>query len=241
MGSLGEFLRSRRDRIGPTDVGLPAGVGRRQTPGLRRAELAALAGVSVDYYIRLEQGKDTNPGPAVLDALASALRLNEQERAHMDRLTRPTAKAEAAAVVRPGLSQLLETVRPAPAFVLDPIGTILAANAEGWQLMPGVNASGRNMIRYVFTHPAARDLYVTWQEVAEDCVADLRNAVGQDALVAELLATSADFAKLWRHYDVRVNGGGRRTFRHPDLGLVELTSEVLTAVDGQRLLVFQTC
>jgi transcriptional regulator with XRE-family HTH domain len=253
-GALGEFLRNRRGRIGPTEVGLPAGTTRRQTPGLRREELAALAGVSVDYYIRLEQGRDTNPGAAVLDALASALRLDDDERAHLHSLarnaaSRATPRAPRAATARAGLLQLLETVRPTPAYVLDPTSNILAANPEGLQLMAGLDAwplARRNVVRYVFTHPAAQKVFVSWRRMAEDCVAHLRTVAAADpgspelaALVTELSATSADFAQLWQHYDVRVKSGSRRTFHHPAVGQFELTSEILTGVDGQRFVAFQ--
>src|SRR5919204_4229842 len=204
-GALGAFLRSRRARIGPTEVGLPPGTGRRQTPGLRREELAALAGMSVDYYIRLERGKDTNPGAAVLDALASALRLDEDERMHLHSLARNAAgraPAPAARVSqpRPGLLQLLETVRPTPAYILDQVSNVLAANSEGNQLLVGIDAwprTRRNLIRYVFTHSAARDVFVSWRSMSEDCVAHLRTVAAADpnspdlaALVTELSAAS---------------------------------------------------
>jgi hypothetical protein len=133
--------------------------------------------------------------------------------------------------------------------VLDETSNILAANPEGIQLMAGLDAwpaARRNVIRYVFTHPAARDLFVSWPEIATDSVADLRSAAAAHpgspeltALVTELTAASAEFARLWQHYDVRVNRGGRRGFRHPGVGPFELTSEVLTAASGQRLLIFQ--
>jgi transcriptional regulator with XRE-family HTH domain len=253
-GALGEFLRNRRARIGPTQVGLPAGTGRRQTPGLRREELAALAGVSVDYYIRLEQGRDTKPGAAILDALASALCLDDDERAHLHSLarnaaSRTPARRPRATTARPGLLQLLETVRPTPAYVLDPTSNILAANPEGSQLMAGIDAwpqARRNLIRYVFTHPAARHVFVSWRRMAEDCVAHLRTVGAGDpgspelaALVTELSAASAEFTALWQHYDVRVKSGARRTFQHPAVGRFELTSEILTAVGGQRFVAFQ--
>ena len=244
--TLGEFLRNRRGRTRPSDVGLPPGTGRRQTPGLRREELAVLAGMSVDYYIRLEQGRDTHPGPAVLDAIASALRLDADERAHLHRLARSPATRPGASVplaVRPGLLHLLDAVRPTPAYVLDMISNVLAANPEGMRLMAGLDAlpaARRNIIRYVFTHPAARIVFVSWPEIARACVADLRAAgPGRpelDALVTELSAVSAEFAELWKHYDVRVNTGSRRTFQHPAVGRFELTSEIVTAADGQRLL-----
>ncbi|NES15133.1 MULTISPECIES: helix-turn-helix domain-containing protein [Micromonospora] len=253
-GALGEFLRNRRGRIGPAEVGLPAGTGRRQTPGLRREELAALAGVSVDYYIRLERGRDTNPGPAVLDALATALRLDDDERAHLHALARnaagrPARRPRPAASPRPGLRLLLAAVRPTPAYVLSPTSDVLAANQEGYRLLAGVEqwpAQRRNLVRYVFTHPAARTLFVPWRRMAEDCVAHLRTVAAADPdspelarLVAELSGTAEEFAALWRHYDVRVKSGARRTFQHPGVGRLELTSEILTAPDGQRFVAFQ--
>ncbi|MEU4237173.1 helix-turn-helix transcriptional regulator [Actinoplanes sp. NPDC026619] len=246
MSELGEFLRSRRGRIGPGDVGLRAGNGRRQTPGLRREELAAVAGVSVDYYIRLEQGRDTNPSAAVLDALAGALRLDDDERDHLHRLAsgRREVRRPAPVVARPGLRQLLETVRPAPAFVLTPGSDILAENPEGLALLDGLAGwprGRRNIVRYIFRHPAARTVVTPWRRMAEDCVAHLRvvPAAQTEALVEELLAVSADFADLWAHYDVRVKSGTHRAFQHPAVGRLDLNSEVLTVADGQRLVVFQ--
>ena len=252
-GGLGEFLRSRRARIAPKQVGLPGGTGRRQTPGLRREELAALAGVSVDYYTRLEQGRDTNPSPAILEALAGALGLDRDERAHLRDIARHTAPAPAPerhpSQARAGLLQLLETVRPTPAYVLSPTSDLLAANAEGLRLLTGIGdwpSGRRNLVRYVFTHPAARRVFASWQRMAEDCVAHLRTVEAADpgspalaAMVAELSAESPDFALLWRRYDVRVKSGARRAFDHPEAGRFELTSEILTAADGQRFVAFQ--
>jgi transcriptional regulator with XRE-family HTH domain len=221
---------------------------------LRREELAALAGISVDYYIRLEQGRDTNPGAAVLDALASALRLDDEERTHLRSLARNAADRAPAhrprtVTARPGLLQLLETVRPTPAYVLDPTSNILAANPEGTRLMAGIDdwpQAQRNLVRYVFVHPTARDVFVSWRRMAEDCVAHLRTVAAADpdspeldALVTELSAASTEFAELWRHYDVRTKSGSRRTLHHPAVGRLELTSEILTAADGQRFVAFQ--
>jgi len=245
VSDLGEFLRSRRARIGPAEVGLAAGVGRRQTPGLRREELAAVAGVSVDYYTRLEQGRDRNPSVAVLDALADALRLDGDERDHLHRLATGRAAGRVTpATARPGLRQLLETVRPAPGFVLSPGSDILAENPEGLALLPGLAEwprGRRNFVRYMFRHPAAREVIASWQRMAQDCVAHLRTIPAEQSaeLVAELSATSTDFAALWRDYDVRVKSGSERTFRHPAVGRLELRSEVLSVADGQRLVVFQ--
>ncbi|MFF5287953.1 helix-turn-helix transcriptional regulator [Paractinoplanes globisporus] len=244
---LGEFLRSRRARIGPAEAGLPAGVGRRQTPGLRREELAAVAGVSIDYYTRLEQGRDRNPSVAVLEALADALRLDDDEREHLHRLAsgRSTpAGGRRPESARPGLRQLLETVRPSPGFVLNPGSDILAENPEGLALLPGLGEwprGRRNFVRYMFRHPAAREVIASWPRMAQDCVAHLRTIAPDQAagLVAELSAVSTDFAALWRDYDVRVKSGTDRTFRHPSVGRLDLRSEVLSVADGQRLVVFQ--
>ncbi len=239
--ALGEYLRSRRARIRPEDVGLPAGTGRRQTPGLRREELAALAGVSVDYYTRLEQGRDSNPGVSVLGALARALRLNHDERTHLFALAgQVPGERQPTMLVRPGLRRLLESLRPAPAYVLTQASDVLAANPEGWSLMPGLPRSG-NLVRYVFTEPAARDVFVDWPEMADDCVAHLRTIEANESkeLVAELGAASDAFRDRWATYDVRVKRGARRQFHHPVVGRFTLTSEILTAVDGQRLAVFQ--
>ncbi|GIF25974.1 transcriptional regulator with XRE-family HTH domain [Actinoplanes tereljensis] len=251
MSELGQFLRSRRGRVAPGDVGLPAGNGRRQTPGLRREELAAVAGVSVDYYIRLEQGRDGNPSAAVLDALAGALRLDDDERDHLRRLAEPRRGPNrrgpgrpAPVVARPGLRQLLETVRPAPAFVLTPGSDILAENPEGLALLDGLAEwprGRRNIVRYIFRHPAARTVVSPWRRMAEDCVAHLRTAPPEQtaAIVEELVAVSGEFADLWAHYDVRVKSGTQRSFQHPAVGRLDLNSEVLTVADGQRLVVFQ--
>ncbi|MFF5233426.1 helix-turn-helix transcriptional regulator [Dactylosporangium sp. NPDC000521] len=246
--SLGEFLRNRRGRVSPAEAGLPAGTGRRQTPGLRREELAALAGVSVDYYTRLERGRDTNPSRSVLDALASVLRLDDDERAHLHRLASPAAGAkeslnakESLQEVRPALRQLLETVRPTPAYVLTQTSDLLAANEEGRSLLRGLTVPG-NLVTYVFTHPAAREVFVSWRRMAEDCVAHLRTVADgpeRTALVAHLQGRSDEFADLWATYDVRVKSGSRRAFRHVRAGSLELTSEILTAVDGQRFVMFR--
>jgi transcriptional regulator with XRE-family HTH domain len=246
VSDLGEFLRSRRARVAPKEVGLPEGTGRRQTPGLRREELAAVAGVSVDYYIRLEQGRDTRPSAAVLDALAGALRLDDDERDHLHHLVDARQKAPRPAPVtaRPGLRLLLETVRPAPAYVLTQGSDILAENTEGLALLAGISEwprQRRNLVRYMFLHPAAREVVVSWPRMAQDCVAHLRSVSATDSagIVGELCAESPEFARLWRDYDVRVKSGARRAFHNRSAGRFELTSEVLTVNDGQRLVVFQ--
>jgi len=257
---LGEFLRARRARVRPADVGLPAGTGLRRTPGLRREELAALAGVSIDYYIRLEQGRETNPSPAVLDALAGALLLDDEERAHLHEFTRQPARGAAdrpgrprsgtgAEAVRPAIRQLLEALRPCPAYVLNQISDVLAANPEALALFHGLAdwpARRRNTARYTFLHPAARDLFVNWPHSAASTAANLRAVAaaspetpGLAELVDELTKHSPEFAMLWQRYDIRLRRGEPKSFRHPQVGSLTLAYEVLDLGDGQRISVYQ--
>jgi transcriptional regulator with XRE-family HTH domain len=252
---LGEFLRARRARLRPSDVGLPPGVGLRRTPGLRREELAALAGLSIDYYIRLEQGKETNPGTAILDGLARALHLTEEEHGHLYTLANHAARRtwpsspHTIREVRAGVRLLLETVRPCPAYVQNMVNDILAANPEGLALLAGIEewpVHRRNTVRYVFCHPAARMLYPDWKATAVATVANLRarsvaapDSPGLAALVAEVSACSAEFARLWRRYDLRYRRSEAKAFRHPEAGDFTLGFEVLNLDDGLRLSIFQ--
>ncbi|MCQ4042049.1 helix-turn-helix transcriptional regulator [Streptantibioticus rubrisoli] len=253
---LGRFLRARREGVRPTDVGLPIGAGVRRTPGLRREELATLAGVSIDYYTRLERGKETRPSPAVVEALANALRLNDEERQYLRDLAAqaarraPEPRPRASRTVRPSVKQLLETVRPSPAYVVSRTNDLLAANPGGMRLMPGMAewpARQRNTIRYTFLHPVARDLWPDWEQKAKNCVAQLRAVAGSDpdapdlaALVGELIVKSAEFNRLWERYEVRSIGDGAKTFRHPLVGTLTLVHEVvsLNKTDGQRMVVY---
>jgi transcriptional regulator with XRE-family HTH domain len=252
---LGEFLRVRRARVRPGDVGLPSGTGTRRTPGLRREEIAAVAGLSIDYYIRLEQGKETNPSGPILDGLARALRLNEEEHAHLYALANHTAGRiarsfpQASRVVRPGVRQLLESVRPCPAYVLTLTSDLLAANPEALTLFAGLAdwpPERRNTIRYTFFHPAARELFADWDHSAETTAAHLRSLAADtpsdldvSALIAELRDGSPEFARLWQRHDVRHRRGEAKPFRHPRVGEFTLTYEVLYLADGQRMTVYQ--
>lgn len=252
---LGDFLRARRARLRPADVGLPPGPGTRRTSGLRREEIAALAGLSIDYYIRLEQGKESNPSGPILDGLARALRLNEEEHAHLYALANHAAGRTARAVlrasraVRPGVRQLLESVRPCPAYVLTRTSDLLAANPEALTLFTGLAdwpAERRNTIRYTFFHPAARELFTDWDHSAETTAAHLRSLAADtpddphvSALIAELLDGSPEFARLWQRHDVRQRRGEAKPFRHPQVGEFTLTYEVLHLADGQRMTVYQ--
>lgn len=251
VNELGEFLRSRRAGVRPKDVGLPDGTGTRRTPGLRREELAAVAGLSIDYYIRLEQGRETNPSVPILDGLARALRLDDEERSHLYALANHAAGRTAQAYerasrdVRPGTLQLLETVRPCPAYLLTRTSDVLAANPEAFFLWPGL-ADMRNTIRYTFCHPAARDLFGDWETAALTTAAHLRSLVASapddpdvTALIDSLLDSSPDFRDYWDRHEVRRRRGTEKTFRHPVLGDFTLTSEVLHLDQGQRMTVYQ--
>jgi transcriptional regulator with XRE-family HTH domain len=262
FGSLGDFLRARRGGIRPTEVGLPAGVGLRRTPGLRREELAALAGVSIDYYIRLEQGRETNPSPSVLDALAGALLLDGEERTHLHALARHVTQAgkapstpaghrggDTTEAVPAGIRQLLDTVRPCPAYVLNQISDVLATNPEALALFHGLGAwppPRRNTARYTFLHPAARELFADWAHSAATTAANLHavaahhpDAPGLTELVDELTEHSPDFANLWQRYDLRRRQGESKTFRHPQVGTITLTYEVLHLSDSRRISIYQ--
>ena len=256
---LGRYLKARRAQVRPEEVGLPAGAGLRRTPGLRREELAALAGVSVDYYIRLERGRETNPSPAVVDALGRALRLRGDgyERLHelAELASGRAAEAElppcADRTVRDSVLRMLESVRPLPAYVISRHNDVLAANPPGRRLMPGLwdwPESRRNLTRYLFLHPVGRTLYEPWEKTVVHSVAHLRAVAGADAddpglaaLVGELVVKSPEFARLWERYDVCERGGGQKTFRHPEVGMMTLTYEVmrLARTGGQRMVVYQ--
>jgi transcriptional regulator with XRE-family HTH domain len=251
---LGRFLRAHRTAVRPEDVGLPWGTGVRRTPGLRREEVAALAGVSVDYYVRLERGKETRPSASVIDALAGALRLTPDEHRHLRELVsrRPTPpnRAEVSRFVRPGTRHLLEALRPNPAYVVSPINDLLAANPAGLRLLAGIESMPvrqRNIIRYVFLHPAARRLYEDWDEMAPGVVAHLRAMAGEYAnapefirLVGELTVKSDEFARLWERYEVDAHTDGHKRFRHPAVGRLKLGYEAmsLNGTDGQRLIAY---
>ncbi|MER6214177.1 helix-turn-helix transcriptional regulator [Streptomyces sp. NPDC001674] len=254
---LGRYLKARRAQVRPEDVGLPVGGSLRRTPGLRREELAVLAGMSVDYYIRLERGRETNPSPAVLDALGRALRLSGDgyERLHELAELASGRSSELRAgpqdAVRDSVLRMLESVHPLPAYVVNRCNRVLAANRPGRRLMPGLwdwPEEQRNVTRYLFLHPVGRTLYEQWEETVALSVAHLRAVAGADpghaeltALVGELVVKSPEFARIWERYDVDERGGGQKSFRHPKVGPMTLTYEVmrLARTDGQRLVVYQ--
>ncbi|GGP47226.1 DNA-binding protein [Streptomyces calvus] len=259
-GELGDFLRSRRARIRPEDVGLPSH-GRRRVPGLRREEVAQLAGVSVDYYIRLEQGRGPG-GPsrtrsggvsdAVLDAVARVLRLDEAERQYLRAVARPHRRGDGGPVasgVRPGVQLILDGMDRNPAYVLDRRMNVLAWNALADAVLGfgGTGPEDRSLPRRLFLDPAAHDLYQDWAAVAEQTVAHLRLNAGHHPhdtamgkLVAELARASGDFRRLWADHLVRPCDHGVKRLRHPVAGLLVLPYETLTvpAAPDQTIVVY---
>ncbi|WP_031481349.1 helix-turn-helix transcriptional regulator [Streptomyces bicolor] len=239
-GDLGDFLRSRRGRIQPEEVGLPS-YGRRRVPGLRREEVAQLAGVSVDYYVRLEQGRGQRVSDAVLDAIARVLRLDETEHAYLRTVARPRRGGDAhrpeAARVRSGVQALLDSMDRTPAFVIGPRMDVLAWNslADAVSGYSRTAPADRNIPRHVFLDPAAHDLYPDWPAIAAQAVAHLRLKAGHrpdDAelctLVDELSVRSEDFRRLWTDHQVKACMSGMKRIRHPLAGLLTLPFETLT-------------
>lgn len=248
-GELGAFIRSRREATTPESVGLPTGP-RRRTPGLRRAELATLAGVSVDYLIRIEQGRDTHPSASVVAALAEALRLSDDEMDHVRMLAAISHSVELcpgvappASEVRPAVRALLTGLGPAPAYVLNHLGDLLAWTDAFDRLarpLGLLDAEVPNLVRYAFTDPRARRAFPDWDDVAADLVADLsveQRAPGDEArqLADELTETAgAAFAAHWADAALVPRGTGVRAIDHPDVGVLRLGFEVLALPDRDR-------
>ncbi|MER6622148.1 MULTISPECIES: helix-turn-helix transcriptional regulator [unclassified Streptomyces] len=236
---LSEFLRTRRARLKPEDVGLPDFGRHRRVPGLRREELAQLAGVSVAYYTRLEQGNGQNVSAEVLDSIARALRLTDAERSHLTHLAkpkrqkrRPTARTQQP---RPALRHLLESMDAVPAYVVGRRSEILAWNRMAaavfgdWGRLP---AQERNWARLVFLNPDYRELFVEWEQKAHDMVGYLRMDAGchpddpqLSSLVGELSVKSEEFRRLWAAHDVKEKSHGVKHVRHPLVGELTLLWE----------------
>ncbi|MGW2460546.1 helix-turn-helix domain-containing protein [Streptomyces sp. NPDC001761] len=245
---LSEFLRSRRARLKPEDVGL-AGFGRhRRVPGLRREELAQLAGVSVAYYTRLEQGNGRNVSAEVLDSIARALRLTDAEHAHLTHLAKPKAHKKKPAArqqqVRAVLRHLLDSMDGVPAYVVGRCSQILAWNRMAaavfgdWGELPPAE---RNWARLVFLRPAYRELFVDWEQKAIDIVCALRMDAGCDpddarlsVLVGELSVKSEEFRRLWATHDVKEKSHGVKHLHHPLVGDLALNFESFRLTDGSE-------
>ena len=249
---LGDFLRARREALCPGDVGLPDS-GRRRTPGLRREEVATLAGVSVDYLVRLEQGRDANPSPSVQSALARALRLTYEERKHLAELTARTNHPEECPAapplhqeVAPTVQQLLDSMDATPAFVTGPGSYVLAWNRSWERLVTRLGMLDDpppNLARYVLRHPRARVTFPDWATAADEQVSSLHAAElfrGDDpafgALLEELLSVP-DFETRWPTHDVAATLRGNQRLVHPDVGELSIAFEALDLPDGggQRL------
>jgi transcriptional regulator with XRE-family HTH domain len=252
-GELGQFLRIRRESVSPADVGLPT-TPRRRTPGLRRAELATLAGISVDYLVRLEQGRDRHPSAQVLAALAEALRMNEDDLAHLRRLATVSQGTELcptltppARAVRPTVRTLLERLEPAPALVLNGIADVLAWT-QTYERLAGplgiLDSDPPNLIRYTLLDERARDAYPDWAHVADEQVANLRSNSRPDpvtqAFVVELTSAGAEFTRRWDCQLVAAKRSGVKRIVHPDVGELRLAYETLQLpdADDQRLVVY---
>jgi transcriptional regulator with XRE-family HTH domain len=248
-----EFLTSRRARITPDQTGLPWYGDNRRVPGLRREEVALLAGVSVQYYTRLERGDLNGVSETVLNALAGALQLDDVERAHLFDLAR-AAQARTAPPrrpakqrVRPSVQRILDAMTAAPAYVRNGRGDILAANQLGYALYSELftgPARPVNTARFVFLHPRAADFFVEWDTVANDVVAVLRSEAGRDPydralsnLVGELSTQSEEFRTRWATHNVRRHDKGLKRFHHPIVGDLTLSFETmqLTADSGLRI------
>ncbi|MFJ8689725.1 helix-turn-helix transcriptional regulator [Micromonospora wenchangensis] len=248
---LADFLRRRREAIRPAEVGLVDGP-RRRTAGLRREEVAMLAGMSVDYVVRLEQGRSSQPSTQLLGALARALRLTDDERSHLFHLAghQPPPPEGVARLARAGLVRLLDLVGDTPAMVLSDLGEVLAQNRMSMLLggdHTGLTGDRRYVVYRYFTDPAMRDLHgpEEWRRHARQQVADLRAVAGRRAgdptvtgLIERLRAASDDFRRLWAEHEVAVRRADRKTFRHPRVGRVTMDCETLVTPDlGQQLLV----
>jgi transcriptional regulator with XRE-family HTH domain len=252
-----EFLISRRERISPAQAGLPAyGGSNRRVKGLRREEVALLAGVSIDYYVRMERGNLTGASDAVLDGIAGALQLDEAERAHLFDLARaaqsapPRQQRKKTSGVTDGIQQLLDAIADAPAWVRNARHDMLAANRLARALYVPVLADPRrpaNNARFVYLDPAAREFFADWERAADDIAAMLRSEAGSNPhdkqlveLIGELSTRSEEFRRRWAAHNVRFHRTGRKGIRHPVVGTLDLNFEAMEIPShpGLTLLVY---
>jgi transcriptional regulator with XRE-family HTH domain len=247
-----DFLSTRRARITPEEAGLPAYGGNRRVKGLRREEVAMLAGVSVDYYVRMERGSLAGASESVLEALADALRLDEAERAHLFALARESGarsgrrKRTVPTSIRPPIQQVLDAMTEAPAWVRNGRHDVLAMNSLARALYSPVLADPRrpaNTTRFVYLQPeAAREFFVDYDRIAKDAAAMLRLEAGRNPhdkalieLVGELSTRSELFRTRWASYDVQFHRSGRKRLRHPAVGQLDLDFESLELASAPGL------
>ena len=250
---LAQLLRTRRHRLTPADVGLPAG-SRRRTAGLRREEVAHLAGVSTTYYTFLEQGRDVRPSRQVMSALAEALRLSSAERAHLFQLAGITPAADDQAQAEtavPVVTAMVARLDPYPAYLKGRRWDVLAANRAARALFTDWEARApddRNKVWWMFTDPAARKVYVHWEKEAADMLGRFRAAAARrlddpdfTGLIERLHQASPEVRSWWPRYDVRPVGGGTKRLHHPALGDVAFQHTVLQVADHpEQMLVYFT-
>jgi transcriptional regulator with XRE-family HTH domain len=245
--ALGAYLRARRELLRPADAGLPdAGGARRRVPGLRREEVALLAGISPDYYLRLEQGRDHHPSPQVLDALASALRLDADATAHLHAIAVPAPRRPAAQRRRAperlseGVTLLMASLgdRGVAAYAHGKYMDVLAATPLMMALIPFCRP-GSNLVTAAFFDPAVRDLLGDWERTTESAVGSLRSLAGPDTddprlveLVGELSVRSERFRELWGRHDIRPKRPGPTTLEHPQVGPVRIRAQKLAIEDA---------
>ena len=238
--ALGEFLRSRRSRLAPDEAGLIADGRKRRVPGLHRDEVARLAGVSTEYYTRLEQDKSGNISAEVLRALARALRLDDTEFEHLTHLSeRPPSRSTSSPAqrVRPGLYRLLDTLDHVPAFIFGRRTDVLASNRLARAVITDFDAmpaSKRNFARFMLLDPAARELYLDWDTLAAETAAILRLEAGQRPndrqladLVGELTLRCPEFSGWWNDHQVLRRTHGTKRHNHPEFGELVFAYEVL--------------
>ncbi|TWS21186.1 helix-turn-helix domain-containing protein [Tsukamurella asaccharolytica] len=245
---LGEFLRARRERVDPSTLGLRT-MGVRRTPGLRREEVAAQAGISVEYLVRLERGRDRRPSPAVVAALAEVLQLDDDGAAHLAQLAElPASRGEVVDEVSDVLRRLVDSW-PNPTIVANSLLDLIAVNAAGEELHRGIGLHvGDNMARSLFLDPRAREVFLDYDTVARETVGNLRSLSGPNpshprlmALVGELSVRSEHFARLWGEGEVQAKANGEKVIAHPDLGVLELEWSTLevAAAPGQLVVAYQ--
>jgi transcriptional regulator with XRE-family HTH domain len=248
IGPLGQFLRTHRDRITPDETAVSAGRLRR-VPGLRREEVAVRAGISVEYYIRLEQGRERSPSVTVCDGLARALSLDRDETRHLFELVglrrSSNDKSVTGSCLRVGSRLLLETLGT-PAIIQNKYTDVVASNALAEALSPNLS-TGVNRIRALFMDPRERLLHLDWDRAAANCVAQLRLAIGRDLaaspareLISELLKSSGRFRQLWSRHEVEPAPVSPVRLRHPEVGVLELFREklVIAGTDELSMVVF---
>jgi transcriptional regulator with XRE-family HTH domain len=248
---LATFLRTRRERLDPDDFGLPSRRRARRTPGLRREEVAELAGISVDYIVRLEQGRGLRPSADVVESLSRALRLTPEERGYFFDLARqrPRDSGKPATTAVPSLARLVADLAPLPAMLMNHRFDILAWNGEMARLLLDFGTlppTQRNAMWLCLLHPEIREFYVDRERVAREGVAHLRAAWAahpEDAvlndLIGECLTGNEEFARWWAERDVRGGGRGSKVLRHPGAGVISVDFEVLTPLQDtdQRLMI----